>query len=54
MLLEISLDRLKVIGDEAQFLAAVKRGIAAAERREFIEDEERDKRLDVSDYRLGY
>jgi predicted transcriptional regulator len=32
--------------EEAQFLAAVERGIAAAERGEFIEEEEMDLRIE--------
>ena len=32
--------------DEARFLAAVEKGIAAAERGEFIEEEEMDARIE--------
>jgi predicted transcriptional regulator len=37
----------RYLGEEARFLAAVERGIAAAERGEFIEEEEMDARLDA-------
>ena len=35
------------LDEEARFLAAVERGIAAAERGEFIEEEEMDARLEA-------
>jgi predicted transcriptional regulator len=37
----------RYIDDEAGFLAAVENGIAAAERGEFIEEEEMDARLEA-------
>jgi predicted transcriptional regulator len=36
----------RYLDDEARFLAAVEKGIAAAERGEFIEEEEMDIRLE--------
>jgi predicted transcriptional regulator len=36
----------RYLDDEASFLAAVERGIAAAERGEFIEEEEMDARVE--------
>jgi predicted transcriptional regulator len=37
----------RYLDEEARFLAAVERGIAAAERGEFIEEEEMDARLEA-------
>src|ERR1700685_2374870 len=37
----------RYLDDEARFLAAVEKGIAAAERGEFIEEEEMDARLEA-------
>ncbi len=37
----------RYLDEEARFLAAVEKGIAAAERGEFIEEEEMDARLDA-------
>ena len=37
---------VRYLDDEAQFLAAVERGIAAAKRGEFIEEEEMDARVE--------
>jgi predicted transcriptional regulator len=37
---------VRYLDDEARFLAAVERGIVAAERGEFIEEEEMDARVD--------
>jgi predicted transcriptional regulator len=37
---------VRYLDDEARFLAAVERGIAAAERGEFIEEEEMDARVE--------
>jgi predicted transcriptional regulator len=37
---------LRLLEEEARFLAAVEKGIAAAERGEFIEEEEMDARLE--------
>jgi predicted transcriptional regulator len=37
---------VRYLDDEAQFLAAVERGIAAAERGEFIEEEEMDASIE--------
>jgi predicted transcriptional regulator len=37
---------LRLLDGEARFLAAVEKGIAAAERGEFIEEEEMDARLE--------
>jgi len=37
---------VRYLDDEARFLAAVERGIAAAERSEFIEEEEMDARIE--------
>jgi predicted transcriptional regulator len=37
----------RYLDEEARFLAAVEKGIAAAERGEFIEEEEMDARLEV-------
>ena len=37
---------LRLLDEEARFLAAVDKGIAAAERGEFIEEEETDARLE--------
>jgi len=37
---------VRYLDDEARFLAAVEKGIAAAERREFIEEEEMDARIE--------
>jgi predicted transcriptional regulator len=37
----------RYLDEEARFLAAVENGIAAAERGEFIEEEEMDARLDA-------
>jgi predicted transcriptional regulator len=37
---------VRYLDDEARFLAAVERGIAAAERGEFIEEEEMDARIE--------
>jgi predicted transcriptional regulator len=37
----------RYLDQEAHFLAAVEKGIAAAERREFIEEEEMDARLEA-------
>jgi predicted transcriptional regulator len=39
---------LRLLEEEARFLAAVEKGIAAAERGEFIEEEEMDARLECS------
>jgi predicted transcriptional regulator len=36
---------VRYLDDEARFLAAVERGIAAADRGEFIEEEEMDARI---------
>ena len=36
----------RYLDDEAQFLTAVEKGIAAAERGEFIEEEEMDDRIE--------
>jgi predicted transcriptional regulator len=36
----------RYLDDEARFLAAVEKGLAAAERGEFIEEEEMDARLE--------
>jgi len=36
----------RYLDDEARFLAAVEKGIAAAERGEFIEEEEMDARIE--------
>ncbi len=36
---------VRYLDDEARFLAAVEKGIAAAERGEFIEEEEMDARI---------
>ena len=38
---------VRYLDDEARFLAAVEKGIAAAERGEFIEEEEMDARLEA-------
>jgi len=38
---------VRYLGEEARFLAAVERGIAAAERDDFIEEEEMDARLEA-------
>ena len=38
---------VRFLAEEAGFLAAVQRGIAAAERGEFIEEEEMDRRFDA-------
>jgi len=38
---------LRLLQQEARFLAAVDRGIAAAERGEFIEEDEMDARLEA-------
>jgi predicted transcriptional regulator len=35
----------RYLGEEARFLAAVEKGIAAAERGEFVEEKEMDARL---------
>ncbi len=35
------------LGEEARFLAAVEKGIAAAERGEFLDEEEMDARLEA-------
>ena len=37
---------VRYLDDEAQFLTAVEKGIAAAERGEFIEEEEMDDRIE--------
>jgi predicted transcriptional regulator len=37
---------VRYLDDEARFLAAVERGIAAAERGDFIEEEEMDARIE--------
>ena len=37
----------RYLSEEARFLAAVEKGIAAAERGEFIEEEEMDARLEA-------
>lgn len=37
---------VRYLDDEARFLAAVERGIAAADRGEFIEEEEMDARIE--------
>jgi len=37
----------RYLEEEARFLAAVEKGLAAAERGEFIEEEEMDARLDA-------
>jgi predicted transcriptional regulator len=37
---------IRYLDDEARFLAAVERGIAAAERGDFIEEEEMDARIE--------
>ena len=37
---------LRLIDEEARFLAAVEKGIAAAERGEFLEEDEMDARLE--------
>jgi predicted transcriptional regulator len=37
---------IRYLDDEARFLAAVERGIAAAERGDFIEEEEMDSRIE--------
>jgi predicted transcriptional regulator len=37
----------RYLGEEARFLAAVQKGIDAAERGEFIEEEEMDARLEA-------
>ena len=37
---------VRYLDDEARFLAAVEKGIAAAERGEFIEEEEMDARIE--------
>jgi predicted transcriptional regulator len=37
----------RYLDEDARFLAAVERGIAAAERGEFIEEEEMDARLEA-------
>ncbi|HWY19738.1 MAG TPA: hypothetical protein VNX26_00875 [Candidatus Acidoferrum sp.] len=37
----------RYLGEEARFLSAVEKGIAAAERGEFIEEEEMDARLEA-------
>jgi predicted transcriptional regulator len=37
---------IRYLDDEARFLAAVEKGIAAAERGEFIEEEEMDGRIE--------
>ncbi len=37
---------IRYLDDEARFIAAVERGIAAAERGEFIEEEEMDARIE--------
>jgi len=37
----------RYLGEEARFLAAVEKGIAATERGDFIEEEEMDARLDA-------
>jgi predicted transcriptional regulator len=37
----------RYLDEEARFLAAVKKGLAAAERGEFIEEEEMDARLEA-------
>jgi predicted transcriptional regulator len=38
---------LRYLDEEARFLAAVEKGLAAAERGEFIEEEEMDARLEA-------
>jgi predicted transcriptional regulator len=37
---------VRYLDDEARFLAAVEKGLAAAERGEFIEDQEMDARIE--------
>ena len=37
---------VRYLDDEARFLAAIEKGIAAAERGEFIEEEEMDARIE--------
>ena len=37
---------LRLLGEKARFLATVEKGIAAAERGEFIDEEEMDARLE--------
>lgn len=37
----------RYLDEEARFIAAVKKGLAAAEREEFIEEEEMDARLEA-------
>jgi predicted transcriptional regulator len=37
----------RYLGEEARFLSAVEKGIAAAERGEFIEEEEMDARVEA-------
>ena len=37
---------VRYLDDEAQFVTAVEKGIAAAERGEFIEEEEMDDRIE--------
>jgi predicted transcriptional regulator len=37
----------RYLGEEARFLSAVEKGLAAAERGEFIEEEEMDARLEA-------
>ena len=38
---------VRYLSEEARFLAAVEKGIAAAERADFIEEEEMDARLEA-------
>jgi predicted transcriptional regulator len=38
---------VRYLSEEAHFLAAVEKGIAAAERGDFVEDEEMDARLET-------
>ncbi|MGD0792627.1 MAG: hypothetical protein ABR920_12735 [Terriglobales bacterium] len=38
---------VRYLGEEARFLAAVEKGLVAAERGEFIEEEEMDARLEA-------
>ena len=38
---------VRFLGEEARFFAAVEKGLAAAERGEFIEEEEMDARLEA-------
>jgi predicted transcriptional regulator len=38
---------VRYLGEEARFLAAVEKGIAAAERGDFIEEKEMDARLEA-------